>query len=251
MLARIIPCLDVRGGRVVKGKKFENIIDINDPETLAKFYSEEGADELVFYDITATNEGRNVSLEFIGKVARSIDIPLCVGGGVRTVEDFKNILEKGADKVSINSAAVKAPELIEKASMEFGSKAVVLGIDIKKTGPGKWGVFINGGRVDTGLDAIEWAMEGVRLGAGELVLNSIDNDGVKEGYDLELLKKITESVDVPVVASGGAGKMEDFSEAVLEGNANGVLAASVFHYGEIKIKELKEYMRSKGIEVEL
>ena len=249
MLVRIIPCLDVRDGRVVKGKKFDNIQDVDDSETLAEFYSKAGADELVFYDITATNEGRKVSLEFIEKVAGKIDIPFCVGGGVTTIEDFTDIIGKGADKVSINSAAVKRPELIKEASQKYGSNRVVLGMDVKKIEKDKWRVFINGGRVDTGLDAVEWAQEAVRLGAGELVLNSIDADGMKEGYDIELLKAITNSVDVPVIASGGAGKMEDFCKAALEGNAQGVLAASVFHYKEIDVKELKKYMKSKGIEV--
>ena len=249
MLVRIIPCLDVRDGRVVKGKKFDNIQDVDDSETLAEFYSKAGADELVFYDITASNEGRKVSLEFIEKVAGKIDIPFCVGGGVNTIEDFTDIIGKGADKVSINSAAVKRPELIKEASQKYGSKRVVLGMDVKKIEKDKWRVFINGGRVDTGLDAVEWAQEAVRLGAGELVLNSIDADGMKEGYDIELLKAITNSVDVPVIASGGAGKMEDLCKAVIEGNASGVLAASVFHYKEIDIKELKKYMKLKGIEV--
>lgn len=251
MLVRIIPCLDVRDGRVVKGKKFDNIQDVDDPETLAEFYSKAGADELVFYDITATNERRKVSLEFIEKVAAKIDIPLCVGGGVKTIEDFTQIIEKGADKVSINSGAVKRSELIREASQKYGSNRVVLGMDVKKLGENRWRVFINGGRLDTGLDAVEWAQEAVRLGAGELVLNSIDADGMKEGYDIELLKAITNSVDVPVIASGGAGKMEDFCKAAIEGKAAGVLAASVFHYKEIDIKELKKYMKSKGIEVDL
>ena len=248
---KIIPCLDTRDGRVVKGKKFDNIVDVDDPEVLAEYYSKAGADELVFYDITATNENRKVSLNFIQKVVKNIDIPLSVGGGVRTIEDFKEILEKGTDKVSINSAAVKTPELIREVSESFGSKTVVVGIDIKKITKGKWSVFTNGGRVDTGLDALDWAIEAVKLGAGELVINSIDGDGMKEGYDIELLKAITSNVDVPVIASGGAGKMEDFVKAAIEGNASGVLAASVFHYREIEIKELKKYMKSKGIEVSL
>lgn len=251
MLVRIIPCLDVREGRVVKGKKFEDIKDVDDPEILAEFYSKAGADELVFYDITATQEKRRVSLEFIEKVASKIDIPLCVGGGVNSIEDFTEIIEKGADKVSINSGAVKTPELIKKAFEKYGSEKVVLGMDVKKIGYKEWRVFINGGRVDTGLDALEWAIHAVSLGAGELVLNSIDTDGMKEGYDLELLKAVTASVDVPVIASGGAGSMEDFCKAVSQGNASGVLAASVFHYKEIEIKELKKYMKSKGIEVRL
>ncbi len=251
MLVRIIPCLDVREGRVVKGKKFEDIKDVDDPEILAEFYSKAGADELVFYDITATQEKRRVSLEFIEKVASKIDIPLCVGGGVNSIEDFTEIIEKGADKVSINSGAVKTPELIKKAFEKYGSEKVVLAMDVKKIGNKEWRVFINGGRVDTGLDAVEWAIQAVSLGAGELVLNSIDTDGMKEGYDLELLKAVTDRVDVPVIASGGAGRMEDFCKAVREGNASGVLAASVFHYKEIEIKELKKYMKAKGIEVRL
>jgi cyclase len=248
---RVIPCLDVRDGRVVKGKKFTDIVDVEDPEVLGEYYSRAGADELVFYDITATNDARRISLEFIEKVAARINIPFCVGGGVKSVEDFTDILRRGADKVSVNSAAVKNPELITEASLKFGAQCVVLSMDVKKVDEGKWGVFINGGRIDTGLDALEWAREGVRLGAGELVINSIDADGMKEGYDLELLKTITSNVGVPVIASGGAGRMEDFSRAVLEADVDGVLAASVFHYKEIGIKELKEYMRSKGIEVRL
>lgn len=251
MLVKIIPCLDVIEGRVVKGKKFESIKDVDDPEVLAEFYSKSGADELVFYDITATNEKRKISLEFIEKVASKVDIPLCVGGGVNTMENFTEIIEKGADKVSINSAAVKTPEFLEKIAKKYGRQRVVLGMDVKKIGQKEWRVFTNGGRVDTGLDAIEWAKKAERLGAGEIVLNSIDRDGMKEGYDIELLKEITNNVKIPVIASGGAGKMEDFSNAVIKGNANGVLAASVFHYKEIEIKKLKEYMKSKGIEVSL
>lgn len=251
MLVRIIPCLDVKEGRVVKGKKFKDIQDVADPELLAEFYSKAGADELVFYDITATKERRKASLEFIEKIAGKIAIPLCVGGGVSTMENFTQILEKGADKVSINSAAVKRPRLIAEAAKKHGRNKVVLGMDVKKTGEEKWNVFIKGGRVDTGLDAIKWAIEAVSLGAGEIILNSIDADGTKQGYDLELLKAVKNSVEVPVIASGGAGKMEDFSRAVLDAKADGVLAASVFHYKEIEIKELKKYMKSKGIEVSL
>jgi cyclase len=252
MLTRsVIPCLDVRDGRVVKGKKFKDIVDVEDPEVLGEYYSRAGADELVFYDITATNDARRISLEFIEKVAAKINIPFCVGGGVNSIEDFTDILRRGADKVSVNSAAVGNPKLITEASLKFGAQCVVLSMDVKKVDEGKWGVFINGGRIDTGLDALEWAKEGVRLGAGELVINSIDADGMKEGYDLELLKTITSNVGVPVIASGGAGRMEDFSRAVLEADVDGVLAASVFHYKEIEIRDLKEYMSSKGIEVRL
>lgn len=243
---RIIPCLDVRNGRVVKGQKFEDIIDVDDPEKLGQFYSDEGADELVFYDITASNEERRISLEFVERVAQQINIPFCVGGGIRTVEDFVEILRKGADKVSINSAAVKNPSIITQASEKFGAQCVVLSIDAKKV-DGDWHVFINGGRLDTGLDAIEWAKEGVRLGAGEIVVNSIDEDGMKQGYDLELLKAITDSVGVPVIASGGAGTMEHFYEAVAEADVDGILAASVFHYQEIKIADLKAYLADRGV----
>jgi cyclase len=251
MLIRVIPCLDVRDGRVVKGKQFDQIVDVDDPEVLAEYYSKAGADELVFYDITATNEKRKVSLDFIEKVVEKITIPLCVGGGVGNLADFTEIMNKGANKVSINSGAVKTPGLIKEASEKFGSKAVVLGMDIKKVGKDQWRIFTNGARIDTGLDAVEWAIEAVRLGAGELVVNSIDADGMKEGYDIELLKKIAANVDVPVIASGGAGKLEDFVEAATEGKASGVLAASVFHYKEIEIGNLKQYMQSKGIEVSL
>lgn len=251
MLAkRIIPCLDVKNGRVVKGKKFKDIIDVDDPETLGKFYSDEGADELVFYDITASNEERKISLDFVEKVSQNIDIPFCVGGGVKTISDFVEILRRGADKVSINSAAVKNPFLITEASMKFGAQCVVLSIDARKVND-RWSVFINGGRKDTGIDAIEWAKKGVELGAGELVINSIDEDGMKNGYDIELLKSITNSVSVPVIASGGAGKMQHFYEAVKDANVDGILAASVFHYQEIKISDLKQYLKNKNISIRI
>lgn len=248
---RVIPCLDVRDGRVVKGKKFTNIIDVDDPEILGEFYSIEGADELVFYDITATNEDRKISLNFIEKVAARINIPFCVGGGVNSIDDFTEILRKGADKVSINSAAVRNPSLITEASEKFGAQCVVLSMDVKKENENKWSVYINGGRVNTNLDAVEWAVKGVSLGAGELVINSIDSDGMKEGYDIELLRRITSMVGVPVIASGGAGKIEDFAMAIKEADVDGVLAASVFHYKELEIRQVKEYMKSQGIEVRL
>lgn len=248
---RVIPCLDVRDGRVVKGRKFKDIIDVEDPEILGEFYSQSGADELVFYDITATHEARRISLDFIEKVAGRINIPFCVGGGVSSLEDFTRILRKGADKVSVNSAAVKTPGLITEASQKFGAQCVVLSMDVKKMPSGQWKIFVGGGRVETELDALEWAVEGVRLGAGELVVNSIDADGMKQGYDIELLKAITSRVTVPVIASGGAGGLEDFAAAVLEADADGVLAASVFHYKELTIRQVKEYMKSKGIEVRL
>ena len=248
---RIIPCLDVRNGRVVKGKKFKDIVDVDSPEVLGKYYSDCGADELVFYDITASSEDRKTSLEFVSKVAENISIPFCVGGGVSSLDDFTNILRKGADKVSINSSAVLNPNIIKEAAQKFGNQCVVLSMDVKKNDKNSWDVYIKGGREKTDLDAIEWAKKGVELGAGEIVVNSIDEDGMKNGYDIELLSKITSAVNIPVIASGGAGKMEDFCKAAKEANCDGILAASVFHYGEIKIKELKEYMKKEGIEVRL
>ena len=248
---RIIPCLDVRNGRVVKGKKFKDIVDVDFPEVLGEFYSDNGADELVFYDITASNEERKTSLEFVSKVAENISIPFCVGGGVSSIDDFTNILRKGADKVSINSSAVLNPQLIKEAAEKFGNQCVVLSMDVKKNDSGSWDVYIKGGREKTNLDAIEWAKEGVKLGAGEIVVNSMDEDGMKKGYDIDLLSKITQAVNVPVIASGGAGTMDDFVRAAKDGNCDGILAASVFHYGEIKIKDLKEYMKKEGIEVRL
>jgi cyclase len=252
MLARrIIPCLDVRNGRVVKGKNFKDIQDVDDPARLGKYYSDSGADELVFYDITASNEERKTSLEFVKKVAHEINIPFSVGGGVSTIDDFKFILRSGADKVSVNSSAVKNPNLIKEAAEKFGNQCVVLSIDAKKNDEGSWSVYVKGGREKTTLDAVEWAVKGVGLGAGEIVVNSIDEDGMKNGYDLELLKKITSAVNVPVIASGGAGKMEHFLEAVKYADADGILAASVFHFGEIKINDLKKYLKENGVEVRI
>lgn len=249
MKTKIIPCLDVINGRVVKGRKFEDIKDVDDPVKLGKYYSDSGADELVFYDITASYQERKTSLEFVKRVAAEIDIPFCVGGGVSSIDDFKFILSSGADKVSVNSAAVKNPNLIKEASEVYGSKCVVLSIDAKKNEEGSWSVYVKGGREKTNLDAVEWAVKGVDLGAGEIVVNSIDEDGMKNGYDLELLKKIKDAVNVPVIASGGAGKFEHFLDAVKYANADGILAASVFHFGEIKILDLKKYLREKGVEV--
>lgn len=252
MLARrIIPCLDVRNGRVVKGKQFSNIQDVDSPSKLGKYYSENGADELVFYDITASNEERDISLQFVSEVAKELRIPFSVGGGVRTIEDFIKLLRNGADKVSVNSAAVLNPNLIEQASDRFGSQCVVLSIDAKKNKDGRYKVFINGGRKETEWDVIDWAKKGVELGAGEIVINSIDEDGMKRGYDIELLKKITDEVNIPVIASGGAGKLEHFYEAIEYANIDGVLAASVFHFGEIKIKDLKNYLKDKNVSVRL
>ncbi|MEL7649568.1 MAG: imidazole glycerol phosphate synthase subunit HisF [Sedimentibacter sp.] len=252
MLARrIIPCLDVRNGRVVKGKNFKDIQDVDDPARLGKYYSDSGADELVFYDITASNEERKTSLEFVRQVAHEINIPFSVGGGVSTLDDFKFILRSGADKVSVNSSAVRNPNLIKEAAERFGNQCVVLSIDAKKNEQGSWSVYVKGGREKTELDAVEWAVRGVELGAGEIVVNSIDEDGMKNGYDLELLKKITDAVNVPVIASGGAGKMEHFLEAVKYADADGILAASVFHFGEINIMDVKKYLKENGVEVRL
>lgn len=245
---RIIPCLDVDKGRVVKGKKFKAIQDVADPVELAKYYSENGADELVFYDITASNEDRDIFIDVVERTAENINIPFAIGGGIRTVEDFSKVLRAGADKVSINSAAVKRPELITEAALKFGNQCVVLSMDVKKNGE-DWDVYINGGRINTGLNALEWAIKGEKLGAGEIVLNSIDSDGVKEGYSIEITKKISETVKIPVIASGGAGKKEDFLEVLKAGKADAALAASVFHYKEIEIKKLKEYLYKNGVEV--
>lgn len=246
---RIIPCLDVRNGYVVKGKQFIEIKDVDSPEVLAEFYNKSGADELVFYDISASVEGRAPTFAFIKKVAEKVDIPFTVGGGVSDINDFADLLALGADKVSINSGALANPELIREASTKFGSDTVVFAIDAKRNQGGGWNVYSRGGQEDTGIDAIEWVKRAVLLGAGEIVVNSIDGDGMKAGYDIELLKQITTAVDVPVVASGGAGKLEHFYEAVVEAGVDGLLAASVFHFGEIAIKDLKEYLRSKGVRV--
>lgn len=248
---RIIPCLDIRRGRVVKGKKFMDIQDVDDPVKLGKYYSQAGADEIVFFDITASNEERKNSLEFVKKVAEEINIPICVGGGVSSLEEFEFILSRGADKVSINSAAVKNPNLIKEASEKFGKACVVLSIDAKKNPEGSWDVYIKGGREKTPLDVIEWAKKAVDLGAGEIVVNSIDEDGMKMGYDLELLKKVVEAVNVPVIASGGAGTYKHFLEAVTYAKVDGILAASVFHFGEIKINDLKKYLKENKVEVKL
>ncbi|MRG87248.1 imidazole glycerol phosphate synthase subunit HisF [Salinibacillus xinjiangensis] len=250
MLAkRIIPCLDVRNGRVVKGQKFQNIVDVDDPVKLAKVYSEMGADELVFYDITASNEERNIFIDVVERTAEQVHIPFTVGGGIRSVEDFRKVLKAGADKVSVNSAAVKNPQIIQEAARKFGSQCVVLSIDVKQKEDGQWTVFLNGGRMDTGKDALEWAIEGERLGAGEIVLNAMDTDGVKTGFSTDITKGISEHVNIPVVASGGAGKIEHFLDVLTEGKADAALAASVFHFGEIEMKDLKDYLYENGVEV--
>ena len=244
---RIIPCLDVRAGRVVKGTNFEGISDVADPAELAKYYSDTGADELVFYDITASFEGRALFTDILTRVASSIFIPLTVGGGINTVEDFDRVLKCGADKVSVNSGAIKDPRLIGEAAKKYGNQCVVLSADIKRVG-GEFHVFSKGGRIDTGMEAIEWIKHGVSLGAGEVVVNSIDTDGVKRGFDLELLRLVCEAVDVPVIASGGAGSTEDFIELFREiPDVDAGLAASVFHFGKIKIPDLKEELRQAGI----
>ena len=247
---RIIPCLDVRNGRVVKGKNFEGIQDVSDPVEMAKFYNREGADELVFYDITASVEERGLFTDILTKVASEIFIPLTVGGGINTIEDFDRVLKCGADKVSVNSGAIRDPQIIEKAAKKYGDQCVVLSMDIKRV-DGSFRLFAKGGRENTGIDALQWAVDGVNSGAGELVVNSIDTDGVKQGFDLELLNEIAARVNVPIIASGGAGKMEDFSELFRHKGMDAGLAASIFHYKEIKIAELKKYLRNEGVEVRL
>lgn len=244
---RIIPCLDVNRGRVVKGVRFADVQDVEDPVTLARFYSEAGADELVFYDITASNEDRKFFVDTIERTADVLRIPLTVGGGVQTVEDFQQLLWAGADKISINSAAVANPNLITEAALRYGNQCVVLSMDVKQTSPGKWEVFTRGGRVATGMDALEWAVKGVSLGAGELVLNSIDSDGVRQGYDLALNRIVSENVEVPVIASGGAGTREHFLEVLTVGKADAALAASVFHFGDIRIPELKAWLKANNV----
>lgn len=243
---RIIPCLDVKDGRVVKGVNFVNLIDAGDPVETAKAYNKAGADELVFLDITASSDNRNTVVDMVKRVAREVFIPFTVGGGIRTVENFSEILNAGADKVSVNSAAIKNPALISDAAKKFGSQCVVVAIDAKKSGD-SWEVFLNGGRVNTGLDAIEWAKKAESLGAGEILLTSMDADGTKAGYDIELTRRISEAVNIPVIASGGAGALEHFKDAFTLGKADAVLAASLFHFNEIKISDLKMYLKENGI----
>ncbi|KAF5080645.1 MULTISPECIES: imidazole glycerol phosphate synthase subunit HisF [Acetobacterium] len=245
---RIIPCLDVDHGRVVKGKKFQDIQDVADPVELGRYYSDQGADELVFYDITASYEDRDIFIHIVEKVAEAIRIPFTIGGGISKVEDFRKVLMAGADKVSVNSSAVKNPQLIREAALRFGAQCVVLSIDAKRNNKGSWDVYVKGGRENTGIDAIEWAKQGQDLGAGEICINSIDTDGVKKGYDLELNQKLSRLLTIPIIASGGAGKMEDFAE-VLKVGADAALAASVFHYKEIPIADLKNYLHDQQIPV--
>ncbi|MBR6485158.1 MAG: imidazole glycerol phosphate synthase subunit HisF [Lachnospiraceae bacterium] len=249
---RIIPCLDVNNGRVVKGTNFINLKDAGDPIEVSRLYDKAGADELVFLDITASSDARDIKAELVRKIAETIFIPFTVGGGIRSVDDFKMILREGADKVAVNSAAIMDPELISRAADKFGSQCVVVAIDAKRREDGSgWNIFKNGGRVDMGIDAIEWAMKACSLGAGEILLTSMDCDGTKAGYDIELTKLVSENVDIPVIASGGAGNKEHFLEALTDGMADAALAASLFHYKELEIKELKEYLRNKGVPVRL
>ena len=247
---RIIPCLDVKNGRVVKGMSFVDLVDAGNPVECAKQYDKQGADELVFLDITASSDGRATTIDMVKEVANTIFIPFTVGGGIRTVEDFNEILRAGADKVSVNSAAIKRPELINEAAYKFGSQCVVVAIDAKRKGD-SWEVYINGGRIPMGIDAIQWAVECEKRGAGEILLTSMDEDGQKKGYDLALTKAVSEKVNIPVIASGGAGALEHFYDAFTQGKADAVLAASLFHFGEIPIPELKEYLNNKGISVRL
>lgn len=249
---RVIPCLDVKNGRVVKGVNFVNLKDAGDPVEIAKAYDKEGADELVFLDITASSDAREIKLDMVRKVAESVFIPFTVGGGIRTLEDFKMILREGADKIAVNTAAILNPELITQAAKKFGRQCVVVAVDAKKRADGSgWNIYKNGGRVDMGIDALEWAKKVDDLGAGEILLTSMDCDGTKDGYDIELTQKVSEIVSIPVVASGGAGKKEHFYNALTEGKADAVLAASLFHYKELEINDVKQYLNDKGISVRM
>mgnify|MGYP004471328919 FL=1 len=249
---RIIPCLDVHNGRVVKGVNFVNLRDAGDPVEIAAAYDKAGADEVVFLDITASSDARNTVVDMVRRVAENVFIPFTVGGGIRTVDDFKVLLREGADKISINSSAINRPELISEAADKFGSQCVVVAIDAKKRADGSgWNIYKNGGRIDVGIDAVEWAEKVCRMGAGEILLTSMDCDGTKAGYDIELTRAIAEAVSVPVIASGGAGTMEHFYEALTDGKADAALAASLFHYKELEIREVKEYLREKGLSVRL
>lgn len=249
---RIIPCLDVNNGRVVKGTNFIYLKDAGDPIEVSKLYDSEGADELVFLDITASSDAREIKAGLVRRIAETIFIPFTVGGGIRSVDDFRMILREGADKVAVNSAAIMDPELISRAADKFGSQCVVVAIDAKSREDGKgYNIFKNGGRVDMGIDAVEWAIKACELGAGEILLTSMDRDGTKAGYDIELTRTISENVNIPVIASGGAGSKEHFYEALMDGCADAALAASLFHYKELKISDLKGYLRDKGVSVRL
>ncbi|NLX25382.1 MAG: imidazole glycerol phosphate synthase subunit HisF [Lentisphaerae bacterium] len=252
MLAkRIIPCLDVTGGRVVKGVNFVDLRDAGDPVECAKAYQEQGADELTFLDITATSDGRDTMVDIVRRCAEQVFMPLTVGGGIRTLADVRRILKAGADKVSFNTAAIHHPDILNECSDMFGSQCTVLAIDARRNGDGTWGVYTHGGRNPTELDAVQWAIEGTQRGAGEILLTSMDCDGCKDGYDLELTRAVSEAVNVPVIASGGAGTLDHLVDAVTVGKADAVLAASIFHFGEFSIREVKEYMRDKGIVIRI
>ena len=249
---RIIPCLDVKNGRVVKGINFVNLIDAGDPVAVAKAYDEAGADEVVFLDITASSDGRSTVVDMVRKVAEQMFIPFTVGGGISSVEDFKLLLREGADKISVNSAAIDRPELVSEAADKFGSQCVVVAIDAKRREDGSgWNIYKHGGRLDCGIDAVEWAAKVEKLGAGEILLTSMDCDGTKAGYDIELTKAISSELKIPVIASGGAGELSHFYDAFTEGGAEAALAASLFHYKELEIKEVKEYLRGRGVSVRL
>ncbi|MGN0437693.1 MAG: imidazole glycerol phosphate synthase subunit HisF [Lachnospiraceae bacterium] len=249
---RIIPCLDVKGGRVVKGVNFVNLKDAGDPVEVAKVYDQAGADELVFLDITASSDARDIVIDMVRRVAETVFIPFTVGGGIRTVDDFRAILREGADKISINSSAINTPELISDAADKFGSQCVVVAIDAKRREDGSgFNVYKNGGRIDVGLDAVEWAVKAEKMGAGEILLTSMDCDGTKAGYDLDLTKQISEAVSIPVIASGGAGTKEHFYDALTVGKADAALAASLFHYKELEIKDLKNYLKERDVAVRI
>ena len=246
---RIIPCLDVNKGRVVKGVNFVDLKDAGDPVEIAKAYDAAGADELVFLDITASCEGRDTVVEMVRQVAANVFIPFTVGGGIRTVDDFKRLLREGADKISVNSAAIDRPELITEAAEKFGSQCVVVAVDAKRREDGGWNIYKHGGRLDTGIDALEWVKKAERLGAGEILLTSMDCDGTKAGYDISLTRAVSDAVSIPVIASGGAGTLEHFYEALTEGGADAALAASLFHYKELEIRQVKDYLAAKGVSV--
>ncbi len=250
---RVIPCMDVKDGRVVKGVNFVNLRDAGDPIELAQRYDEQKADEVIFLDITATSDDRATTIELASRASEELHLPYCVGGGFRTVADMRRMIAAGADKVSVNSAAIANPELLTQAAAAFGTQAVVCAIDAKAVAgnPNKWEVYVAGGRKATGIDAVEWAVEAARRGAGEILLTSMDRDGSRDGFDCHLTRTIARAVDIPVIASGGVGSIEHFAEGVLEGEADAVLAASVFHFGELTVREVKEYMRAQGIPVRL
>jgi cyclase len=248
---RVIPCLDVTGGRVVKGTNFVNLRDAGDPVELAAFYDREGADELIFLDITASSDGRKTTLDMVYRTAGEVFIPYTVGGGIRNLEDIRAILSAGADKITINTAAVQNPGLVAEAAGRFGSQCIVVAIDARQSGPDSWEVYIHGGRTPTGIDAVGWARQVETLGAGEIMLTSMDRDGTRDGYDIPLTRAIVRALNIPVIASGGVGNLEHIAEGLTEGEADAALAASIFHFGEYSIKETKEYLRSKGVPVRI